>query len=89
MNAHAVAELQKARSPHVPFGKSRLETLCLTVFGMMSAQTVKLTHIATERPGRAMVASTYRRLQRILQHVCLPEDWTVGIVTALIGRPER
>jgi hypothetical protein len=71
----------------VPLGKSRLETLCLLLLGMISARTVNLTHIATERPSRALVASTYRRLQRFFQHVILPEDWTVGLVIALIGNP--
>jgi hypothetical protein len=66
-----------------------LETLCLLVLGMISARTVNLTHIAAERPSRAKVASTYRRLQRFFQQVILPEDWSVGIVMALIGNPDR
>lgn len=87
MNIRALADLQKTLTPHVPLSKPRLETLCMLLLGMISARTVNLTHIATERPGRAMVASTYRRLQRFFQHVCLPEDWAVGIVVALIGNP--
>lgn len=51
-------------TPHVQLGKTRLETLCLLVLGMISSRTVNLTHIAAERPARAKVASTYRRLQR-------------------------
>jgi len=35
------------------------------------ARTVNLTHIVTERPSRALVASTCRRLQRFFQHVIL------------------
>lgn len=87
MNLHALADLQKTLTPHVPLGKSRLETLCILLLGMIGARTVNLTHIATERPARALVASTYRRLQRFFQHVDLPEDWAVGLVTALIGKP--
>ena len=87
MNLHALADLQKTLTPHVPLGKSRLETLCILLLGMIGARTVNLTHIATERPSRALIASTYRRLQRFFQHVTLPEDWTVGLVTALIGNP--
>lgn len=89
MNTRTLADLQKTLSPHIPLGKSRLETLCLIVLGVIGARTVNLTHIATERPCRAKVASTYRRLQRFFQHVALPEDWAVGLVVALIGRPER
>jgi hypothetical protein len=89
LNSHALADLQKTLTPHVPLSKSRLETMCLLLLGMIGARTVNLTHIATERPGRAKVASTYRRLQRFFQHVTLPDDWAVGLVVALIGRPKK
>ncbi len=89
MTSFALADLRKLLTPHVPLGKSRIETLCLLVLGMISARTVNLTHIAAERPARAKVASTYRRLQRFFQQVILPEDWSVGIVMALIGNPDR
>ena len=56
---------------------------------MISARTVNLTHIAAERPARARVASTYRRLQRFFQQVLLPDDLSVGIVMALIDTPKR
>ena len=42
---------------------------------MVSARTVNLGHIACERPGRVLIASTYRRLQRFFQHVELGADW--------------
>ena len=89
MTRFALADLHKLLTPHVPLGKSRLETLCLLVLGIISARTVNLTHIAAERPARAKVASTYRRLQRFFQQVILPDDWSVGIVMALIGNPSR
>jgi hypothetical protein len=43
----------------------------LLVLGVISARTVNLTHIAAERPTRAKVASTYRRLQRFFQQVAV------------------
>ena len=89
MTRCSLADLQKTLSPHVHLGKTRLETLCLLVLGIISARTVNLTHIATERPGSAKVASTYRRLQRFFQQVRLPEGWSIGIVIALIGNPDR
>lgn len=89
MTGFALADLQKVLAPHVPLGKSRVETLCLLILGMISARTVNLTHIAAERPARVKIASTYRRLQRFFQQVILPEDWSVGIVMALIGNPDR
>ena len=89
MNIHALADLQKKLTPLLPLSKSRLETLCLILLGMIGARTVNLTHISTERPGRAKVASTYRRLQRFFQYVSLPQDWATGLLIALIGRPDR
>lgn len=87
MTSLSLADLSKLLSPHLPLGKTRLDTLCLVVLGMISARTVNLTLIATEWPGRAKVASTYRRLQRFFQKVLLPKDWAAGVVIALIGKP--
>jgi len=87
LNIRALADLQKTLTPHVPLGKSRLETLCMILLGMISARMVNLTHITSERPSRVMVASTYRRLQCFFQYVRLPEDWSVGIVISLLGNP--
>ena len=67
----AIPALEEILRPHVALGKSRLETLCLLIVGMVSARTVNLVHIACERPGPAQTASTYRRLQRFFQHVRL------------------
>ena len=89
MTSCSLADLQKTLTPHVELSKTRLETLCLLVLGMISARTVNLTHIAAERSAPARVASTYRRLQRFFQQVLLPEDWCVGIVLGLIGNPKR
>lgn len=89
MTSYSLADLQKTLTPHLQLVKTRLETLCLLVLGMISARTENLTHIAAERPDRAKIASTYRRLQRFFQHVLLPDDWSVGIVLGLIGNPSR
>jgi len=75
--------------PRVGLSKSRLETLSLIVIGMVSARTVNLGHIGCERPGSALIASTYRRLQRFFKHVALPEDWAAPILADLIGPGSR
>jgi len=72
-------------SPHVTLSKTRLETLCLLIVAMISARTVNLSHLACERPGPVLIASTYRRLQRFFQHVSLPEDWSAHLVVRLLG----
>ena len=85
MPHRAVAALQETLRPHVGLSKSRLETLSLIVVGMVSARTVNLSHLASERPGTARIASTYRRLQRFFQHVALADDWAAPLIVGLLG----
>jgi hypothetical protein len=85
MPHRAITTLQQILRPHVGLSKSRLETLCLIVVGMISARTVNLSHLACERPTTALVASTYRRLQRFFQHVRLGPDWSAPLVVGLLG----
>lgn len=80
-----IAALGGTLAPHLVLGKSRLETLCLLIVGMVSARTVNLTHLAAERSGRVLLASTYRRLQRFFQYVTLPQDGVARLVIALTG----
>jgi len=85
MTSQAITALADMLSPHVPLGKTRLETLCLLIIGVISARTVNLSHVACERSGEVLIASTYRRLQRFFQHVALGEDWSAGLVIRLLG----
>lgn len=89
MPHRTITALEGFLRPHVDLGKSRLETLCLLLVGMVSARTVNLGHIACERPGSALTASTYRRLQRFFQHVRLGPDWTLPLVAGLLGPGRR
>jgi hypothetical protein len=85
MPHRAITALEQTLRPHVGLSKSRLETLCLMIVGMISSRTVNLSHLASERPGAALIASTYRRLQRFFQHVRLPADWAAPLVIRLLG----
>jgi hypothetical protein len=85
MTYRAVTALSETLRGHVELGKSRLETLCLLVVGMVHARTVSLGHIATLGSGRVLTASTYRRLQRFFQHVRLAEDWALPLVAKQLG----
>ena len=85
MPHRAITALATVLGPRVRLGKSRLETLCLIVVGMVSARTVNLGHIACERPGRVRIASTYRRPRRFFQHVELGDDWTLPLVGELLA----
>ena len=81
----AIATLRDTLRPHLGLSKDRVETLALIVIAMVSARTVNLSHLAAERPGATLVASTYRRLQRFFQHVRLGRDWAAPLVAELAG----
>jgi hypothetical protein len=85
----AIATLRDTLRPHLGLSKDRVETLALIVVAMVSARTVNLSHLAAERPGSTLVASTYRRLQRFFQYVRpgrdLGRDWAAPIATELSG----
>ncbi len=85
----AIATLRDTLRPHLGLSKDRVETLALIVVAMVSARTVNLSHLAAERPGTTLVASTYRRLQRFFQHVRpgrdLGPDWAAPIAAELAG----
>jgi hypothetical protein len=85
MAYQVITALASKLSPHVPLSKTRLETLCLLIVAVISARTVNLSHLACERAGPVLIASTYRRLQRFFQHVSLPEDWSARLVVRLLG----
>lgn len=71
MVKQALASLGRTLCPHVFLSKSRMETLCLLIVAVVSARTVNLSHLASERQTTTKIASTYRRLQRFFQHVDL------------------
>ena len=85
MLQRAIAALRDTVRPHLGLSKDRVETLAMMVIAMISARTVNLSHLAAERPGDALVGSTYRRLQRFFQHVRLEQDWAAPLVEKLCG----
>ena len=85
MSHQAITALSRTLRGHVGLGKSRVETLCMLVVGMVGARTVNLSHIATEGGRSVLIASTCRRLQRFFQHVDLGPDRAVPIVAHLVG----
>ena len=66
---HSICDaLMETLSSQLDLSRSRLQTLALLIFGMVNARTVNLSHLASQFPGEAHVASSYRRLQRFFQH---------------------
>ena len=72
-------------SRHVDLSNDRCQTLVMLVTGLLNARTVNLSHIASQVGGAALVASSYRRLQRFFQHVRLDEDWLARALVGLLG----
>lgn len=85
MSHRAVAALSLTLRGHVGLGKTRLETLCMLVVGMVAARTVNLGHVASQAGRGVRIASTYRRLQRFFQHADPGEDWAAPLIARLIG----
>lgn len=72
-------------SRHVLLSNDRCQTLAMLVTGLLNARTVNLSHIASQVGGTALVASSYRRLQRFFQYVRLDEDWLAKALVGLLG----
>ena len=89
MPHRTITALEGFVRPHVAVGKSRVETLCLLLVGMVHARTVNLGHVACARGGSVQRASTCRRLLRLFQHVRLGEDWALPLLVGLIGPARR
>lgn len=85
MPNRGITALTEILRPEIDLSKSRLETLCPLVLGMVSARSMNLSHIASQRSGTVQTASSYRRLQRFFQHVRLDEDWALPLLIRLPG----
>jgi Transposase DDE domain len=85
MKNRTITALVGRLGAHAALGKQRLATLALLVTGVIGARTVNLSHVASERGGSVLWASTYRRLQRFFQYVRLPQDWAAGLLAELCG----
>ncbi|MDQ6438347.1 IS4 family transposase [Mesorhizobium sp. LHD-90] len=71
-------------SRHVELSNDRCQTLAMLIVGVLNARTVNLSHIASQVGGAALVASSYRRLQRFFQYVRLDEDWLAKAVVTML-----
>ena len=80
-----LAPLMSTLSPHFDLGKTRLETLAIMLAGLANGRTVNLSHLASQFPGKALHASSYRRLQRFFQHVRLDGDVVAPEYTTLLA----
>src|SRR3954467_4204266 len=69
MRRDVTAALRLTLQGHLSLRKSRLESFCVLVVGVLLSRTVNLSHLACMFPTRAAIGSNYRRLQRFFEQV--------------------
>ena len=72
-------------SGHLSLRKSRLESFCVLVVGVLLSRTVNLSHLACLFPTRAAIASNYRRLQRFFEQVILDGSQLARVIVRIAG----
>src|SRR3954454_2544128 len=85
MRRDATAALRLSLSGHLSLRKSRLESFCVLVVGVLLSRTVNLGHLACLFPTRAEIASNYRRLQRFFEQVILDTSQLARVIVKIAG----
>ena len=86
MPNRAIAALTEILRPEIDLGKSRLENTVSDRDRHGERAQRDPPPIACERPGAVQTASTYRRLQRVFQHVRLGEHWALPLIIGVLGQ---
>ena len=85
MRRDVTAALRLALQGHLSLRKSRLESFCVLVVGVLLSRTVNLSHLACMFPTRAAIASNYRRLQRFFEQVILDGSQLARVIVRIVG----
>jgi hypothetical protein len=85
MGRDVTAALRLSLSGHLSLRKSRLESFCVLVVGVLLSRTVNLSHLACLFPTRAEIASNYRRLQRFFEQVILDGSQLARVIVRIAG----
>jgi hypothetical protein len=85
MRRDVTAALRLSLSGHLSLRKSRLESFCVLVVGVLLSRTVNLSHLACMFPTRAAIASNYRRLQRFFAQVILDASQLARVIVRSAG----
>src|SRR3954462_3683871 len=85
MNRDVTAAWRLALQGHLSLRKSRLESFCVLVVGVLLSRTVNLSHLACLFPTRAEIASNYRRLQRFFEQVILDGGQLARVIVRIAG----
>src|SRR5215204_3944461 len=85
MRRDVTAALRLTLRGHLSLRKSRLESFCVLVVGVLLSRTVNLGHLACLFPTRAEIASNYRRLQRFFEQVILDTSQLARVIVRIAG----
>jgi hypothetical protein len=85
MRWDATAALRLTLRGHLSLRKSRLESFCVLVVGVLLSRTVNLGHLACLFPTRAEIASNDRRLQRFFEQVILDTSQLARVIVRIAG----
>ena len=85
MNRDVTAALRRALQGHLSLRKSRLESFCVLVVGVLLSRTVNLSHLACLFPTRAAIASNYRRLQRFFEQGIVDGSQLARVIVRIAG----
>jgi DDE family transposase len=85
MRRDIIAALRLNLQCHLSLRKSRLESFCVLVVGVLLSRTVNLSHLACMFPTTAEVASNYRRLQRFFEQVILDGRQLARVMVRIAG----
>ena len=85
MRRDVTAALRLTLQGHLSLRKSRLESFCVLVVGVLLSRTVNLSHLACMFPTRAAIASNYRRLQRFFEQVILDGSQLARVIVRIAG----
>ena len=85
MRRDVTAALRLTLQGHLTLRKSRLESFCVLVVGVLLSRTVNLSHLACMFPTRAEITSNYRRLQRFFEQVILDGSQLARVIVRIVG----
>src|SRR3954468_21083299 len=85
MRRDVTAALRLTLQGHLTLRKSRLESFCVLVVGVLLSRTVNLSHLTCMFPTQAAIASNYRRLQRFFEQVLLDGSQRARVIVRIAG----
>src|SRR4051794_28411281 len=85
MNRRVTAPVRRALQGPLCWRKTRRESFCVLVVGVLLSRPVNLSHPACIFPTRAAIASNDRRLQRFFEQVIVDGSQLARVIVRIVG----